>query len=86
MKPQWWGILGLIGWAYFYSSEFYLLARGKLWAVLAFLALCVGYYALAHRGGLQSSVGWLFSQEPHGHQDSFPNGGLLGARNGKRQI
>ncbi len=65
MKPQWWGILGLIGWAYFYSSEFYLLARGKLWALLVLLALCVGYYALAHRGGLQSSVGWLFSQEPH---------------------
>ena len=65
MKPQWWGILGLIGWAYFYSSEFYLLARGRMWAVLALLAVCVGYYALAHRGGLQSPVGWLFSQEPH---------------------
>jgi len=65
MKPQWWGILGLIGWAYFYSSEFYLLSRGRLWAVLALLCFCVGYYALAHRGGLASPVGWLFSQEPH---------------------
>lgn len=65
MKPQWWGILGLIGWAYFYSSEFYLLARGRLPAVLGLLVFCVGYYALAHRGGLESSWGWLFSQEPH---------------------
>ena len=29
MTPQWWGILGLIGWAYFFSCEFYLLSRGR---------------------------------------------------------
>ena len=65
MTPQWWGILGLIGWAYFYSCEFYLLSRGKLWAVLGFLVFCVAYYAWAHSGGLQSSFRWFFSQEPH---------------------
>jgi len=65
MKPQWWGILGLIGWAYFFSCEFYLLSRGKLAAVLAFLVFCVAYYAIAHRGGLPSPVGWLFSQGSH---------------------
>jgi heparan-alpha-glucosaminide N-acetyltransferase len=65
MTPQWWGILGLIGWAYFYSCEFYLLSRGKLPAVLGFLVFCVAYYVLAHSGGLQSSFGWFFSQEPH---------------------
>ncbi|WP_331651626.1 heparan-alpha-glucosaminide N-acetyltransferase domain-containing protein, partial [Piscinibacter sp.] len=34
MTPQWWGILGLIGWAYFFSCEFYLLSRGRIAAVL----------------------------------------------------
>jgi len=65
MAPQWWGILGLIGWAYFYSCEFYLLSRGRLWAVLGLLVFCVAYYACAHSGGLKSSFGWVFSQEPH---------------------
>jgi len=65
MAPQWWGILGLIGWATFFSSEFYLLSRGKLGAVLGFLVFCVVYYALAHSGGLESRFGWFFSQEPH---------------------
>jgi predicted acyltransferase len=65
MKPQWWGILGLIGWAYFYSSEFYLLSRGRLVVVLALLVACVIYYAAAHSGGLASSMAWFYSQEPH---------------------
>jgi predicted acyltransferase len=65
MKPQWWGILGLIGWAYFYSSEFYLLSRGRLAVVLAMLVACVVYYAAAHSGGLASSMAWFYSQEPH---------------------
>jgi predicted acyltransferase len=38
LKPHWWGILGLIGWAYFFSAFTYLLTRGKLlWQILAFL-------------------------------------------------
>jgi predicted acyltransferase len=65
MTPQWWGILGLIGWAYFFSCEFYLLSRGRLWALLALLAFCVAYYVAAHRGGLQSPTRWLFSQHAH---------------------
>jgi predicted acyltransferase len=38
MKPHWWGILGLIGWAYLISSSIYLFSKGKLWMqVLALL-------------------------------------------------
>ena len=65
MKPQWWGILGLIGWAYFYSVEFYLLARGRLAAVLGFLVLCVGYYVAAHKFAWPPAARWIFSQEAH---------------------
>jgi predicted acyltransferase len=35
IRPRWWGILGLIGWAYLVSSAVYLLARGKKILVLA---------------------------------------------------
>ena len=36
MSPHWWGILGLIGWAYFVCSILYLLAGSRLWLVIIF--------------------------------------------------
>lgn len=38
MKPQWWGILGLIGWAYFIASAVFLFSSGRLLVqILAFV-------------------------------------------------
>ena len=34
MKPQWWGILGLIGWAYAINALTYLFTKGKLFLLL----------------------------------------------------
>jgi len=34
LAPHWWGILGLIGWAYLFSALTYLFIRGKMWWVL----------------------------------------------------
>ena len=40
MKPHWWGILGLIGWAYLLNSILYLFLGKRLWYLLpAFFAL-----------------------------------------------
>jgi len=52
LAPQWWGILGLIGWAYLYACVFYQLTRGRLAPLLAVLACCVGYWCAAHQGWL----------------------------------
>ncbi|KUJ61674.1 hypothetical protein AR687_12100 [Flavobacteriaceae bacterium CRH] len=41
MTPKWWGILGLIGWAYLFTVIYYWLVSGKLWAMIAFLIVCV---------------------------------------------
>jgi predicted acyltransferase len=41
ITPKWWGILGLIGWAYLISVIYYWLVSGRLWAMIAFLAVCV---------------------------------------------
>jgi hypothetical protein len=41
MTPKWWGILGLIGWAYLFTVVCYWLVSGKLWAMIAFLLLCI---------------------------------------------
>lgn len=65
MRPQWWGILGLIGWAYLLASEFYLASRGRLWAVVVFLALCVATYAVADRLGSAAGVAWLVPHAAH---------------------
>lgn len=34
MRPHWWGILGLIGWAYLLGATVYLLTGAKIWPVL----------------------------------------------------
>lgn len=41
MTPKWWGILGLIGWAYLFTVVYYWLVCGRLFAMIAFLVLCV---------------------------------------------
>jgi len=39
MKPHWWGILGLIGWAYLLCATIYLLSGQKLWIVVVCLII-----------------------------------------------
>lgn len=41
ITPKWWGILGLIGWAYLISVIYYWLVSGRLWAMIAFLIVCI---------------------------------------------
>lgn len=41
MTPKWWGILGLIGWAYLFTVIYYWLVSGKLWTMITFLVICV---------------------------------------------
>jgi hypothetical protein len=55
MTPQWWGILGLIGWAYLFTSALFLLFRGRMLPLAAALAACVIYYCIAHLQAVQSS-------------------------------
>lgn len=35
MQVYWWGILGLIGWAYLLNALLYVASRGKLWVIIA---------------------------------------------------
>jgi heparan-alpha-glucosaminide N-acetyltransferase len=39
MKPHWWGILGLIGWAYLLCSMIYLWSGEKVWIIVASLLI-----------------------------------------------
>lgn len=64
MQPQWWGILGLIGWAYFIGCLIYQLVKGKVIALLGTIILCLGYFALGKATAGQE-INWLFSQGGH---------------------
>lgn len=48
MTPQWWGILGLIGWAYAISLAVYLISHRVSW-LLVVLLVCVGTYLMPGR-------------------------------------
>lgn len=67
MTTQWWGILGLIGWAYLISSIIFQITRGRLLWLLFCVGLCVAYF-IAHRTPAilaQPFLNFLFSQDAH---------------------
>jgi heparan-alpha-glucosaminide N-acetyltransferase len=48
LEPSWWGILGLIGWAYLVCSSVYLLVKGNFTALLIALLVLVGINLIVH--------------------------------------
>lgn len=72
LTPQWWGILGLIGWAYLVASAAYCLGRREPAGLVGATALLYGVY-LAGSTGVFSGL-WL---------DRWVDiGGILGANGG----
>ncbi|UCD53251.1 MAG: DUF5009 domain-containing protein [Phycisphaerales bacterium] len=53
MGPRWWGILGLIGWAYVTSCILYLAFRRRLPAMIGCLGLLIAFYVGVRSGGLE---------------------------------
>jgi len=58
MRPQWWGILGLIGWAYLGGCAVYMLCRNNLPGVVGSIALMYCIAIAESVGGLRAP-GWL---------------------------
>src|ERR1044071_1215571 len=65
ITPRWWGILGLIGWAYLYSCIFYELLRGNKYLLTAMIAVCIAFYALGKMHGVDQSnwLHWISAQK-----------------------
>ena len=58
LKPYWWGILGIIGWAYLVCAAIYLLSKGNLWVqITAFIVFMIINVAF-HTGILKFSI-WV---------------------------
>ncbi len=57
LKPHWWGILGLIGWAYLISSLIFLFSKGKLPILISALV----FFTLFN---IAAKAGWLHVLDP----------------------
>lgn len=78
MQPHWWGILGLIGWAYLYSCIIYQLFKGNVYGILAMIAACVIFYAVARQPAVQHSAWkWMAGQSGHAAHVSIVLCGML---------
>ena len=64
ITPRWWGILGLIGWAYLYSCIFYQLLRGDKYLLTLMIAICIGLYVVGTLPLVQQSplLHWISAQ------------------------
>ncbi len=79
LAPQWWGILGLIGWAYLIACIFYRIAKGRVAWLLATVAACAAYYCIGHMDALRESsiAQLLFSQSDDASHTSIVLCGLV---------
>lgn len=77
MTVQWWGILGLIGWAYFIACLLFQLSRNNPLLIALSLLLCTGYYILAHHFDTPSSPIFLLSQKEHASHTMIVLAGVL---------
>jgi hypothetical protein len=78
MTPKWWGILGLIGWAYFFTVVYYWLVSGKLWAMIAFLAFCVVMNSLnLTENSFVRNISWLSFIAGHLTHAALASAGII---------
>ncbi|MCV9928247.1 DUF5009 domain-containing protein [Flavobacterium sp. LS1R49] len=60
ITPKWWGILGLIGWAYLITVVYYWLVNGRLIAMIAFLFICLIATVLNQiKGSFVHEIKWI---------------------------
>ncbi len=48
LVPRWWGILGMIGWAYLFTTFAYQICKGTIAGMLIFIGLNTVFYMLTH--------------------------------------
>jgi len=65
ITPRWWGILGLIGWAYLYSCLVYQLLRGNKYLLIVMASVCIAFYAIGKMPVIDHSrwMHWISAQK-----------------------
>lgn len=79
LRPQWWGILGLIGWAYLLACIIYQLAGGSRLGLLTMVVVCMLWYVLGRTTALQQYpvFRWVAAQSGHAAHTSIVLCGVL---------
>ena len=79
ITPRWWGILGLIGWAYLYSCIFYQLCKGNKYFLTALIAVCVAFYAIGSMESVKDSAAlyWISAQKGNAAHTSIVLCGIV---------
>jgi heparan-alpha-glucosaminide N-acetyltransferase len=67
LSPQWWGILGLIGWAYLFSCIIYQLVKGKIVFLLLAIIICMAWYTISRSDTLKEIAIWQWMAARSGH-------------------
>jgi len=79
ITPRWWGILGLIGWAYLYSCIFYQLLHGNKYLLTGMIAVCIAFYALGKMDSVDQSswLHWISAQRGNAAHTSIVLSGMV---------
>ena len=67
LSPQWWGILGLIGWAYLYATIAWRLMRARPLPIVLTVLACVAWYCAFNTGEAGSPALWKLMAEQSGN-------------------
>lgn len=67
LSPHWWGILGLIGWAYLFSCTIYQLLRGKIIFLLLAIIVCIAWYTISRSDAMKGISIWQWMAARSGH-------------------
>jgi heparan-alpha-glucosaminide N-acetyltransferase len=79
ITPRWWGILGLIGWAYLYSCIIYQLFRGNKYLLTLMIAVCIAFYATGKMAVVEGSnwMHWISAQSGNAAHTSIVLCGIV---------
>ena len=79
LTPQWWGILGLIGWAYLFSCIIYQLLRGRILLLLLAIAICIAWYAISRSDAAKDNtvLQWMSARSGHAAHTSIVLCGIV---------
>ena len=79
LTPQWWGILGLIGWAYLFSCIIYQLVRGRIVLLLLTIAICIAWYTISKSEAAKGNavLQWMGARSGHAAHTSIVVCGIV---------
>ncbi|HKO81888.1 MAG TPA: DUF5009 domain-containing protein [Chitinophagaceae bacterium] len=79
LTPHWWGILGLIGWAYLFSCIIYQLMRGRITLLLLSIAICIAWYTISRSDGAKdiAVLQWMAKRSGHAAHTSIVLCGMV---------